>query len=100
MSRFRTTALKGYKTPGYNWKKSVAYRKKTGFFKVRQSGEGHRAGYEWGEQKGIDPKSQVRKYSKNSPSFDEGVWEYKQSKRQALENMKLKDSINKQNATK
>lgn len=43
-------------------------------------GSGHAAGQAWGEKKGIDPKSQVKKYSKNSPSFDEGVWQYKSAK--------------------
>lgn len=37
-------------------------------------GLGHKAGEQWGDAKQIDPKSPVRKYSKNSPSFDEGVW--------------------------
>lgn len=40
-------------------------------------GGGHRAGYKWAESKGIDPHSRIKKYSKNSPSFDEGVWQYK-----------------------
>ncbi len=90
MSRARNNALKGYKRPGYNWAKSIATRKKTGFFKVVQSGEGHRAGFEWGEKKGIDPESRVRKYSKNSPSFDEGVWESKQARKKALQEVKQK----------
>jgi len=28
---------------------------------------------QWGNAKDIDPDSQTRRYSKNSPSFDEGV---------------------------
>ena len=48
--------------------------------KGKLRGSGHAAGREWGEKKGIDPTSRVRKYSKNSPSFDEGVWQYKASK--------------------
>ncbi len=48
--------------------------------KGKLKGSGHAAGREWGEKKGINPDSQVRKYSKNSPSFDEGVWQYKASK--------------------
>lgn len=47
--------------------------------KGKLRGSGHAAGREWGERKGIDPTSQVKRYSKNSPSFDEGVWQYKQS---------------------
>lgn len=52
-------------------------------------GLGHKAGEEWGEKKQIDPNSRVRKYSKNSPSFDEGVYQYKQrakAMKQALSN--------------
>ena len=56
--------------------------------KGKLKGSGHAAGREWGENKGIDPSSQVKKYSKNSPSFDEGVWQYKASKGKALEKMK------------
>lgn len=37
-------------------------------------GLGHKAGENWGDAKDIDPTSPVTKYSKNSPSFDEGVW--------------------------
>lgn len=42
-------------------------------------GLGHAAGENWAAQKGIDPTSRIQKYSKNSPSFDEGVAKYKQS---------------------
>ncbi len=53
-------------------------------------GSGHEAGRNWGAAKGIDPNSQVKKYSKNSPSFDEGVWEYKaaQKKQYLAEQMR------------
>jgi len=47
--------------------------------KGKLKGSGHAAGRAWGAAKEIDPKSQVKKYSKNSPSFDEGVWQYKAS---------------------
>ena len=42
-------------------------------------GSGHRAGEGWGEAKKIDPKSTQRVYSKRgrSPSFDQGVRNYK-----------------------
>lgn len=70
----------------------VKYYKKHGVFRTRsknKGGSGHDAGYKWGEAKGIDPTSRVRKYSKNSPSFDEGVYKYKQNaKSRALESMK------------
>lgn len=62
----------------YNRKVSIKRFKKTGKFAFRRAGEGHKAGEEWGRQKGIDPESKAWKYSKNSPSFDEGVYTYKQ----------------------
>lgn len=81
----RTTALKGYKERYANgskvYKRSKAIKgfKKTGFFKVKIDGSGHEAGTNWAEKKKIDPESRVWRYGKNSPSFDEGVYAYKQS---------------------
>lgn len=46
-----------------------------------QKGSGHRAGYDWAGQKEIDPKSRATRYSKNSPSFDQGVDVYKRNVR-------------------
>lgn len=67
----------------YNFKTSVARRKRTGKFnyvgKGILRGSGHRAGEKWGTDKQIDPESRVTKYGKNSPSFSEGVYNYKQS---------------------
>lgn len=69
------SVYKAYK----RWKKKgPTYRGKG-----KSRGSGHQAGEGWGELKHIDPTSSVRKYSKNSPSFDEGVWRYK-SKQKAL----------------
>ena len=52
-------------------------------------GLGHKAGRNWGEDKKIDPESMVTKYSKNSPSFDEGVHQFKESaKAKALTKLK------------
>lgn len=68
----------GYKRKGYNWHKSIANYKKTGTFKTVKDGSGHNAGYNWASAKEIDPSSKQRRYSKNSPSFDEGVYKYKQ----------------------
>ncbi len=62
--------------------KNFTYR---GVGKLR--GSGHRAGEAWGDAKDIDPNSQIRKYSKNSPSFDEGV-KLSKAKRKALESLK------------
>ena len=68
----------GYQRKGYSWSKSIKRYKKTGQFKYVADGSGHRAGEGWGAAKGIDPESPIRRYSKNSPSFDEGVYTYKQ----------------------
>lgn len=72
----------GYKRKGYNFKKSVASYKKSGYFKTVKGGSGHDAGFRWAEAKGIDPESKVQRYSKNSPSFDEGVYRYKDVQKQ------------------
>lgn len=99
----KSRVLKGYKGRDnishrrYSFKTSVNRYKKNGKFTYRGTkvgkkmvyGLGHKAGENWGEKKGIDPNSHVRKYSKNSPSFDEGVYKYKQSaKSKALLNKK------------
>ncbi len=74
------TALKGYKRRDstthrrYNRSASLRVYKRTGKFRNVGSGSGHRAGEQWGDKKDIDPESRVTKYSKNSPSFDEGVY--------------------------
>lgn len=53
-------------------------------------GLGHKAGENWAASKKIDPESKATRYSKNSPSFDEGVHNYKIStKGNAL--VKIKD---------
>lgn len=85
-------ALKGYKRRDpvahrrYNRSASLRRYKRTGSFRNVGSGSGHRAGEDWGDRKEIDPSSRVRKYSKNSPSFDEGVYLSKQ-KRKIAEKM-------------
>lgn len=81
---------KGYRRRGYNWHKSIAGYKKTGTFKNVSKGEGHAAGYKWAASKGIDPNSKERRYSKNSPSFDEGVYKYKQ---EMLSKAKMRDMV-------
>lgn len=72
----------GYKRKGYNFNKSVKSYKKTGYFKTVKNGSGHDAGFRWAEAKKIDPQSHQKRYSKNSPSFDEGVYRYKDTQRQ------------------
>lgn len=89
------------KSTGYKKRDSVSHRKtnigtllgrfKRGKVTYRGKGlsigSGHRAGEKWAASKGIDPDSDETQYSKNSPSFDEGVWQYKQSaKGKALSN--------------
>lgn len=91
----KNKALTGYKARDsvshrkYSFKTAISRYKKTGKFTYRGKGKlkgsGHKAGEEWGERKGIDPKSRVRRYSKNSPSFDEGVYKHKEN---ALNSMK------------
>lgn len=98
----KSKILKGYKRRDsishrtYSRKSSINRFKKTGKFtyvgtKVGKQiiyGLGHKAGENWGESKGIDPNSKATKYSKNSPSFDEGVYQYKtQARSKALSNM-------------
>lgn len=68
----------GYKRKGYNFHKSIKEYKRTGVFNTIDRGSGHAAGYDWAKKKGIDPNSKIQRYSKNSPSFDEGVYKYKQ----------------------
>jgi hypothetical protein len=69
----------------YNRSTALARYKKIGTFKPtyvgrgRLRGSGHAAGEKWGSEKNIDPESNVTRYSKNSPSFDEGVYMYKES---------------------
>ncbi len=85
----KSKALKGFKgrDPISHRKASRVVQarrfRKTGMFTYRgkgaMRGSGHAAGEKWGESKGIDPNSRIRKYSKNSPSFDEGVMKYKMS---------------------
>ena len=101
MATSKSKALRGYQGRDkishrtYNLKTSLKRYQKTGKFTYRGTkvgnkvifGLGHKAGENWGASKNIDPDSAVTKYSKNSPSFDEGVWKYKQSaKSKALQN--------------
>jgi len=63
----------------YDRDKSISYRQKTGYFRTKIDGGGHDAGYRWAQSNDISPKDRKRKYGANSPSFDEGVYEYKQN---------------------
>lgn len=65
----------------YRKEEKQVYHKKGKVYKGSGSkGSGHHAGEGWGEAKKIDPDSPVRVYSKRgrSPSFDQGVRNYKQ----------------------
>lgn len=81
----KSKALRGYTKRDaishrkYNFKTSVRRFGKSGIFLNKGNGSGHIAGEKWAEAKHIDPDSEGEKYSKNSPSFDEGVYQYKQS---------------------
>lgn len=95
MSTSKSKALKGYKAgrtrdgafvKSYDRAKSIASFKKTGSFRNKIDGSGHAAGEQWAAKKEIDPNSQARRYSKNSPSFDEGVYRYKaEAKKKAFQ---------------
>lgn len=74
----------GYQRKGYSWSKSIKRFKKTGVFKNVAQGQGHAAGESWGNKKDIDPNSSQRRYSKNSPSFDEGVYKSKQERKNKI----------------
>ena len=94
------TRLVGYKRRDpvshrqYNRKVAIKRYKRVGSFKATYvgNGSGHRAGEKWGDEKKIDPKSHTTKYSKNSPSFDEGVYLSK-AKRKALETIKNSNEL-------
>src|SRR4051812_29020985 len=58
-------------------KKQVYHKNHSVYTGKGPKGSGHKAGESWGEKKQIDPNSKVRKYSKRSPSFDQGVDNYK-----------------------
>lgn len=81
----RSKALKGYEARDsvshrtYNRETSVKRFHKTGEFSTRSGGGGHKAGFEWAKKHKVDPNDAETKYSKNSPSFDEGVYQYKLS---------------------
>jgi hypothetical protein len=62
---------------------SVISFQKTGNFKYVKDGSGHRAGEKWGDAKNINPYSNQMRYSKNSPSFDTGVWWSKKKRKVA-----------------
>lgn len=76
----------------YDWNTAIKRAERDGQFTYRGTkrggkiiyGLGHDAGESWGERKNIDPNSRARRYSKNSPSFDEGVYKYKLRKRQEM----------------
>lgn len=88
---YRKKSTVGYSRKGYSWKKAIAFKKKTGHFHTVSGGSGHRAGERWGDEKEIDPNSTQRRYSKNSPSFDEGVYLSKQKRKMAAKMKQLHD---------
>lgn len=63
---------------GYSFHSSVRNFKKTGYFRTRVDARGHDAGFNWAKVAMVDPHERKRKYGLNSPSFDEGVYAYKQ----------------------
>lgn len=88
----------GYNKKGYDFNKSIKTFKKTGNFKIRKDGSGHIAGYTWAANKGVDPSDQTKRYSKNSPSFDEGVYQYKMEQKSKMHGMASKSPPKKQSS--
>lgn len=86
----RTKALKGYMRRDpvshrtYDRDTAVKRFDKTGGFAYKDTGLGHKLGFEWARKNKVDPHDEETKYSKNSPSFDEGVHMYKAGKIHAL----------------
>jgi len=74
----------------YSWEKSLDMYKRTGFFKTKIDAMGHDAGFKWAKENKINPKERRRKYGRNSPSFDEGVYSYKEKVREAALKKKMK----------
>ena len=102
MSKTKSKALVGYKRRDsgthrrYNFKSSIKRYKKTGKFVYVGNGSGHEAGEKWAEKNNINPDSMTTKYSKNSPSFDEGVYKHKETaKARALLNRRQRSTDNK-----
>lgn len=78
--------------------KQVYHRKGRVYKGKGPKGLGHQAGEGWGEKKKIDPNSSIKVYSKRgrSPSFDQGVRNYKaKAHNKALSNAKLDSFIKK-----
>lgn len=84
----KSKALKGYKGRDkighrrYSFKTAINRLHRTGKLTFRgqgtTKGSGHAAGEKWAAAKDIDPEEKETSYSKNSPSFDEGVLLYKE----------------------
>lgn len=79
----------------YSFNKSLRNYKKTGFFRTRIDAKGHDAGFNWAKVAEIDPYERKRKYGLNSPSFDEGVYSYKQRIKESTRSKALKAKIRK-----
>lgn len=92
--RAKQKALRRYK----KLEKQVYHRKGRVYRGKGMRGSGHQAGETWGEAKQIDPSSPVRVYSKRgrSPSFDQGVRNYKvKAHNKALTEAKINKFFNK-----
>lgn len=88
MSKVKSKALGRYRKE----EKQVYHRKGKVYKGKGARGSGHVAGEDWGETKKIDPESSVRVYSKRgrSPSFDQGVRNYKtKAHNKALTNKRI-----------
>jgi len=92
----KVSQRKSWKGVGYEARDSISHRKydfgrairrmeKTGKVEHRNDGKGHEAGFRWAQSKKIHWSDPATKYSKNSPSFDEGVHQWKLHSRSAHE---------------
>ena len=102
MRKYRTGRTKALRMARYGkakkQEKQVYHKNHRVYHGKGPKGSGHRAGESWGEAKQIDPNSPVRVYSKRgrSPSFDQGVRNYKVSAHnKALSNAKIDKFFNK-----
>lgn len=99
MSTSKSKALKrAYIGRTRHEEKQVYHRKGRVYTGRGSKGSGHQAGEGWGEAKNIDPDSTERVYSKRgrSPSFDQGVRNYKiKAHNKALTEKKIDRFFNK-----
>lgn len=75
----KTKALRNYIGRSRKEERQIYHKNHRVNYGKGPKGSGHQAGENWGQAKEIDPNSPARVYSKRerSPSFDQGVRNYK-----------------------